>query len=66
MNNFELLFVSLLVVTWMSYGIHVIKEFIRNHVDQEKGNDTTEFKKAKSIQTNYNESRKWLETCNEC
>jgi hypothetical protein len=33
MGNFELLFVSLLVVTWASYGIHVIKEFIRNHVD---------------------------------
>ena len=33
MNNFELLFVSLLVVTWAAYGMHVIKEFIRNHID---------------------------------
>jgi len=33
MNSFELLFVSLLVVTWAAYGIHVIKEFIRNHID---------------------------------
>ena len=66
MSNIELLLFSLLVVTWMSYGIYVIKEFIRNHIDQEKGNDTTKLKKAKSIQTNCNESRKWLETCNEC
>jgi len=33
MNNIEILFVSLLVVTWLSYGMHVIKEFIRNHID---------------------------------
>ena len=66
MSNIELLLFSLLVVTWMSYGIYVIKEFIRNHIDQEKGNDTTKLKKAKSIQTNCNESRKWLETCNGC
>ena len=66
MNDIEILFVSLLVVTWAAYGMHKIKEFIRNHIDQERGNDTTKLKKAKSIQTNCNESRKWLETCNEC
>ena len=66
MNNIEILFVSLLVVTWLSYGMHVIKEFIRNHIDQEKGNDTTKLEKTKSIQTNYIQSCKWLETCNEC
>ena len=30
---FKILFWSLLVVTWASYGMHVIKEYIRNHID---------------------------------
>ncbi len=29
----EMLFWSLVVVTWLSYGMHVIKEYIRNHVE---------------------------------
>ena len=29
----EMLFWSVLVITWASYGMHVIKEYIRNHID---------------------------------
>lgn len=29
----ELLLWSLVIVTWASYGMHVIKEFIRNHIE---------------------------------
>ncbi len=29
----EMLFWSLIVLTWLSYGMHVIKEYIRNHVE---------------------------------
>ena len=29
----EMLFWSLVVVTWLSYGMHVIKEYIRNHIE---------------------------------
>ena len=36
MNDLELLFVSILVITWLSYGMHVIKEFVRNHIDIEE------------------------------
>ena len=28
----EVLFWSLIVVTWLSYGMHVLKEYIRNHI----------------------------------
>ena len=28
----EMLFWSLVVITWVSYGMHVIKEYIRNHI----------------------------------
>ena len=28
----EVLFWSLIVVTWVSYGMHVLKEYIRNHI----------------------------------
>ena len=28
----EILFWSLVVITWASYGMHVIKEYIRNHI----------------------------------
>jgi len=30
----ELLFWSIIVITWASYGMHVIKEFIRNHTGE--------------------------------
>jgi hypothetical protein len=29
----EILIWSLLVVTWASYGMHVLKEYIRNHAE---------------------------------
>jgi len=29
----DMLFWSLIVLTWLSYGMHVIKEYIRNHVE---------------------------------
>jgi len=29
----EILLWSLVVVTWLSYGMHVIKEYIRNHTE---------------------------------
>lgn len=29
---FETLFWSLVVVTWLSYGLHVIKEYVREHI----------------------------------
>jgi len=29
----EVLFWSLIVVTWASVGIHIIKEFVRNHIE---------------------------------
>ena len=28
-DNLILIFVSILVITWLSYGLHVVKEFIR-------------------------------------
>ena len=30
----EVLFWSIVVITWASYGMHVIKEFIRNHIGE--------------------------------
>lgn len=33
MDSIQILFFSLIVVTWAAYGMHVIKEFIRNHID---------------------------------
>ncbi len=30
-NMIEILFWSIVVITWASYGMHVLKEFIRNH-----------------------------------
>ena len=33
MYYLEVLFWSLVVMTWASYGMHVIKEFIRNHIE---------------------------------
>jgi hypothetical protein len=30
----ELLVWSLIVVTWATYGMHVIKEFVRNHIGE--------------------------------
>jgi hypothetical protein len=29
----ELLVWSLIIVTWLSYGMHVIKEYVRHHND---------------------------------
>jgi len=29
----EILIWSLIVVTWASYGMHVIKEYVRNHLE---------------------------------
>ena len=29
----EVLFWSLIVITWVSYGMHVLKEYIRNHIE---------------------------------
>ena len=29
----EMFFWSLLAITWASYGMHVIKEYIRNHIN---------------------------------
>ena len=29
----EILIWSLIVITWASYGMHVIKEYIRNHIE---------------------------------
>ena len=29
----EILIWSLVVVTWASYGMHVIKEYVRNHTE---------------------------------
>jgi hypothetical protein len=29
----ELLIWSLIVITWASYGMHVIKEYVRNHIE---------------------------------
>jgi len=34
MEHFEILFWSLIVITWASYGMHVIKEYIRNHIEK--------------------------------
>ena len=34
MNDLEILFSSLLAVTWLAYGIHVIKEYIRHYGDK--------------------------------
>jgi hypothetical protein len=31
----EILFWSIVVITWASYGMHVLKEFIRNHTGEE-------------------------------
>ena len=33
MDSIQILFFSIIVVTWAAYGMHVIKEFIRNHID---------------------------------
>mgnify|MGYP004138953733 CR=1 FL=1 len=30
----EVLFWSLFFVTWLSYGMHVVKEYIRAHVEK--------------------------------
>ena len=30
---FKLLLWSLIVATWLSVGMHVLKEYIRNHLD---------------------------------
>ena len=30
-DSIEVLFWSLIVITWASYGMHVIKEYVRNH-----------------------------------
>jgi hypothetical protein len=29
----EVLFWSLIIITWASVGLHVIKEFVRNHTE---------------------------------
>jgi len=29
----EILLWSLVVITWLSYGMHVLKEFIINHIE---------------------------------
>jgi len=29
----ELLIWSLIIITWASYGMHVIKEYVRNHIE---------------------------------
>ena len=29
----ETLIWSLLIITWASYGMHVLKEYIRNHIE---------------------------------
>jgi hypothetical protein len=29
----EVLFWSLIIITWASVGLHVIKEFVRNHIE---------------------------------
>ena len=30
----EVLFWSLFFVTWLSYGLHVVREYIRTHVEK--------------------------------
>ena len=62
----EVLFWSLIVVTWVSYGMHVLKEYIRNHIKQEKNEYKTDDGKAKSIQKNNNVFGEWLEKGNGC
>ena len=32
----EIILWSLFFITWISYGMHVIKEYIRNHIEQER------------------------------
>jgi len=29
----ELLIWSIIVITWLSYGMHVIREYVRNHIE---------------------------------
>ena len=62
----EMLFWSLVVITWVSYGMHVIKEYIRNHIKQEKNEYKTSNEEAKSIQKNNHVSCKWVEKSNGC
>ena len=62
----EILFWSLMVITWASFGMHVIKEYIRNHIKQKKNEYKANNEETKFIQKSDNVSCEWLEKSNEC
>ena len=57
------LFWSIVAVTWLTVGMHVIKEFIR--FNRRKDN-RTKYKKTKSIQKNGDVFCKWMEKSYGC
>ena len=59
----DTLFWSLIAVTWLTVGMHVVKEFIRFN---RKKDDKTQYEKTEFFQKACYETRKWMEKGDGC